>query len=104
MVSGLPFLDFGARQYDPSLGSWLTQDPLAKDYPSLSPYAYCAADPVNIVDPKGMEWEDKNSVITVYLNVTNSAGLTKEQESEYKEALSSMSRIWFYDRKKFFRI
>ena len=38
-----------------SLGSWLTQDPLAKDYPSLSPYAYCAADPVNIVDPEGMD-------------------------------------------------
>ena len=54
-ITGLPFLDFGARQYDPALGSWLSQDPLAKDYPSLSPYAYCAGDPVNLVDPEGKD-------------------------------------------------
>lgn len=28
-------------------------DPLAEKYYSLSPYAYCAGDPVNLVDPKG---------------------------------------------------
>lgn len=38
------------------------------EYPSISPYAYCAWNPVNLVDPDGMEtddWEvDKNGNIT----------------------------------------
>lgn len=52
-VTGLPFTDFGARQYDPFTGSWLAPDPLASDYPSLSPYSFCAANPINYVDPDG---------------------------------------------------
>ena len=29
------------------------QGPLAAKYPAFSPYAYCAGDPVNFVDPDG---------------------------------------------------
>ena len=39
--------------YDPLTGSWLTPDPLAHKYTSLSPYAYCAGNPVNFVDLDG---------------------------------------------------
>ena len=39
--------------YDPLTGSWLTPDPLAHKYTSLSPYAYCAGNPVSFVDPDG---------------------------------------------------
>jgi len=46
-------LDFGARHYDPWLTRWTTQDPLAEKYTSMSPYMYCAGDPVNLVDPQG---------------------------------------------------
>ena len=46
-------LDFGARHYDPWLTRWTSQDPLAGKYTSTSPYAYCAGDPVNLVDSKG---------------------------------------------------
>ena len=46
--------DFGARRYLPfHIPRWTTQDPLAEKYYSISPYAYCAADPVNLVDPEG---------------------------------------------------
>ncbi len=41
------YYPFGARMYDPCLGRWTTQDPLAEKYPGISPYAYCADDPVN---------------------------------------------------------
>ncbi len=34
---------------------WLSVDPLADKYPSLSPYAYCAWNPVKLVDPDGKE-------------------------------------------------
>ncbi len=34
---------------------WLSVDPMADKYPSLSPYNYCAWNPVKLVDPNGME-------------------------------------------------
>jgi RHS repeat-associated protein len=46
--------DFGARGYDGTLGRWTTMDPLAEKYYSISPYAYCAGNPVNLIDPNGM--------------------------------------------------
>ena len=48
--------DFGARLYSPSDLRWRTMDPLCEKYYSLSPYAYCANNPMNLVDPSGMDW------------------------------------------------
>ncbi len=50
---GLDLYDFGARMYSPSNMRWMTMDPLAEKYYHISPYAYCAGNPVNIVDPTG---------------------------------------------------
>ena len=45
---------FGARYYDSDLMTgWLSVDPLADKYPSLSPYAYCGWNPIKLVDPDG---------------------------------------------------
>ena len=53
------FYYFGARYYDPTLsGLFLSVDPMADQYPSLSPYAYCAWNPVKIVDPDGREIDE----------------------------------------------
>ena len=50
------FSYFGARYYDSDiLTGWLSVDPMADKYPGLSPYAYCAWNPVKLVDPDGME-------------------------------------------------
>ena len=46
--------DFSARFLQTSLGRFTTIDPLAEKYPSVSPYAYCNGNPVNFVDPDGM--------------------------------------------------
>ena len=47
---------FGARYMDHELMTmWLSVDPMADKYPSISPYAYCAWNPVKLVDPKGEE-------------------------------------------------
>ena len=51
----LPYTDFGARHYSPSLSRWLVPDPMNEKYYDVSPYAYCANDPVNLVDPDGMD-------------------------------------------------
>ena len=51
------FSYFGARYYDSDiLTGWLSVDPLADKYPNISPYAYCAWNPVKLVDPDGEDW------------------------------------------------
>ena len=47
------FSYFGARYYSSDLSIWLSVDPMSDKYPSLSPYVYCADNPVKLVDPNG---------------------------------------------------
>lgn len=51
---GLDLYDFHARQLDPLLPSFTSIDPKAEEYYSISSYAYCGGDPVNCIDPSGM--------------------------------------------------
>ena len=67
------FSYFGARYYDSDiLTGWLSVDPMADKYPGLSPYAYCAWNPVKLVDPDGEDiWElDVYGHITKYERTT----------------------------------
>lgn len=46
----------GARYMDHELMTmWLSVDPMSDKYPSISPYAYCAWNPVKLVDPDGRD-------------------------------------------------
>ncbi len=47
-----------ALPYNPALSLWLSVDPLSDKYPNLSPYVYCANNPVRLVDKDGREWGD----------------------------------------------
>jgi len=62
--------DFGARLYDPRVGRWLSLDPLAEKYPSLSPYSFTADNPILFVDPNGEEififYEDEKGNLQAY--------------------------------------
>ncbi|MBQ4345335.1 MAG: hypothetical protein IJC40_05470 [Muribaculaceae bacterium] len=51
---GVSLYDNQARWYDPILCRFTTPDPLAEQYPDLSPYSHCANNPLTIVDPSGM--------------------------------------------------
>jgi RHS repeat-associated protein len=54
--------DFGARFQTPFLGSWTSPDPLSSKYASSSPYAYCANNPINYIDPDGKStWVIQNA-------------------------------------------
>jgi RHS repeat-associated protein len=46
---------YGARYYNPRESVWLSVDPLAEK--TGTPYQYCFQNPVNIIDPTGMEGE-----------------------------------------------
>ena len=59
IIESTGYYNFGARYYDPVLsGIFLSVDPMADKYPSLSPYAYCAWNPVKLVDPDGMTFKE----------------------------------------------
>ena len=50
------FSYFGTRYYDHDLSAlWLSVDPMADKHPGISPYAYCAWNPVRLEDPDGKE-------------------------------------------------
>ena len=50
---------FSARYYNSDLSIWISVDPMVDKYPNLSPYTYCADNPVRLVDWDGREIEDK---------------------------------------------
>ncbi|MBP1615008.1 MAG: hypothetical protein H6Q13_2456 [Bacteroidetes bacterium] len=58
---GLNLYDYSARLMDPALGRFSTVDPLAEKYYGISPYAYCLNDPINSIDPLGLDTINVNS-------------------------------------------
>ena len=72
-MHGLNTYDYGARQYDPILARWDRIDPLCEKYYSVSPYAYCANNPIMRIDIDGLydfeginNWS--NPIIAVFPN------------------------------------
>ena len=54
-ANGLNEYDFGVRWYYQAVPHFTKPDPMCEKYYWLSPYLYCANNPVNIVDPNGKE-------------------------------------------------
>jgi len=55
-TNNLDLYDFEARAFDPVLMRFTRPDPMAGKYPWISMYAYCGNNPVNAIDPTGMDW------------------------------------------------
>jgi RHS repeat-associated protein len=46
---------FGARDYDPSIGRWVSKDPILFGGGQANLYVYVGDDPVNLIDPFGTD-------------------------------------------------
>ena len=112
MMSGLNQYDYSARYYDPAIARFTTMDPMAEKYYNISPYAYCANNPVNAVDPDGRDFQinfqrDKDGNITgmiiqakVYITGTNAsedraADLNKLAKDTYKSQTINGVKVSF---------
>lgn len=94
---------FGARYMDHELMTmWLSVDPMADKYPSMSPYSYCAWNPVKLVDPDGKDVElvvdSKAKTITANINLifySESKSVSgKDVENAMKQYKAQITKEW----------
>ena len=87
-TNGLDMYDFHARQYDPAFPHFITMDELCEKYPSISPYAYCAGNPIRYVDPDGRDFGIlfEGNTLTI-----KAAYYTSEKDVEYAK---ESAKIW----------
>ncbi|MEL5994142.1 RHS repeat domain-containing protein [Hymenobacter segetis] len=69
---GLTNYDYGARIYNPSVGRWLSLDPLQSKYPALSPYHAFNNNPNVFVDQDG-----KENIIYIYVSSSITTSVKK---------------------------
>ena len=63
-----------ARHYNSALSIWLSVDPMSDKYPGVSPYMYCANNPVVLKDPNGRDvydFDKKGNLIHTIKNTDN---------------------------------
>ena len=59
-MHGFDSYDNGRRHYSPAMHRFTSFDPLAEHFYHESPYAHCGNDPVNYIDPSGMDYWGTN--------------------------------------------
>jgi len=114
-MHGLDEYDSEARWYYPAIMRTTTMDPLAEKYYEMSPYAWCGNNPINRIDPNGMDTIDVNSpedvkkddiIVTEngqnYSASTNESIVTaqkkekigtKDNEENYNKEITTLSSI-----------
>ena len=84
--------------YAPCIMRFTTMDPMCEKYYNISPYAYCGNNPVNAVDPSGMDWyEDEDGHLQWDSNLTiENAGELLSKKEKYL-SYSAEGRVYGTD-------
>jgi RHS repeat-associated protein len=65
---------FGARDYDAVLGRWLARDPIGFNSARTNLFAYVSNDPVNRLDPTGLQEDLNNQVLACIQSILAAIG------------------------------
>ena len=93
--NGLDLYDSKARWYDSMIGRTPTQDPLAEKYYDMSPYLWCAANPITLTDPTGMYFNSADSTqAAIYMEWLNQriSNINKSDAKDRHEQLSEVNK------------
>ena len=71
------------RHYNATLSIWLSVDPMSDKYPGVSPYTYCANNPVKLVDPNGREIGYVDEAVQKKIDA-----LTNKKSADYSRAFT----------------
>jgi RHS repeat-associated protein len=82
-MNGLNWYDFEARMMMTDIPVFSTQDPLAEKYYSISPYAYCANNPMRYIDPTGKVIDDSQ--------------MSEEEREKYRENIAFLRGSKLFD-------
>ena len=85
---------FGSRYYSSDLSIWLSVDPMSDKYPSLSPYVYCANNPIKLVDPNGEEIRIYYGNGNKYVKYTPGMKAKKRYDSFVKDAINGLNFLY----------
>ena len=80
---GLNEYRFPARDYVPGFPRFTTVDPMCESTPWLSPYVYCAGNPVMYIDPSGAE---PSALEAAWMCIA----AYKSNEDEYNKAIAEL--------------
>ncbi len=101
-VDGLNnYYEFKYREYDPRTGKFWSVDPLTKNYPWNSSYAFAENRVIDGIDLEGKEWQASqgsdgttNVSVNVNLTVDKETNLSQNQINAYKKAINAeMNKI-----------
>ena len=91
--NGLDWYDYSARYYAAN-GMWSSVDALAEKYYYATPFGFYHGNPINRIDPDGMDWEDINGNkikdhihIKVYI-FYDPKDFSKQSKKMYKKAVA----------------
>ncbi len=96
---GLGLYHAGARLYDPVVGRFMQQDPLADMYPGWSPYNYTLGNPLRFIDPDGRQVEEredekKGSLFSRIINFFNSKKPNPDQPPSHVDVEGTVREIY----------
>lgn len=88
--------DYGFRIYDTRLQRFLSVDPIAKNYPMLTPYQFASNRPIDGIDKDGLEWSSSGTTFNFFKSEVEIRRTIKIAVSNSSQIISDLKSIDLY--------